>query len=529
MKRMPWWSLTGFLFVAACAISKDPEQQGRHAPDAGADAVSMFQDVALVDDTSTENQIPVTVTLVARPVYHPILPSGHGAAATVEFAVPVAATPTAIRLAEGVYRFGVDYEPDDHTDHPFVALAGSHERDTLYQKLFFVPRSEELMARVEEGKLILSRSTSDDSLGAAFDRAIEEVAQAGHGIAPVEELQHALRELNATPIATESLGHLFIAIGSEDEHPPELRGSFNGWTRQERFEFRPLVGRLWARYVTGIEGHHAYKIVYGNGAAWFTDLSNPNIEWDGIDNGGVGAFNSSVHPEQRPAGQGRLVWLPRVYSPELDNTREVYVYLPRSYDSSAGPYPLLIAHDGNESITRGRFHQVADAYETIIAFVALPDQNVRMAEYTVATEGSRGELHGRFLVDTLLPELERRFRVTTDIRRRGVAGVSLGGLMSFWTAMHYPTVFNFAGGMSSSFFWADEHIFDVLESKDCQDVVFYLDSGSPADNYQVTLAMRDRLHELACQHTHRVDEGGRHEWSFWNARFHHLLETFLAP
>ncbi|MFU8803391.1 MAG: hypothetical protein ACNA8W_06255 [Bradymonadaceae bacterium] len=88
--------------------------------------------------------------------------------------------------------------------------------------------------------------------------------------------------------------------------------------------------------------------------------------------------------------------------------------------------------------------------------------------------------------------------------------------------------FGFAGGMSSSFFWADEHIFDILDERGCQDVEFYLDSGSPADNYQITLQMRDRLNALGCEHTHLVEEGGLHEWSYWHGRVHGLLEAFLS-
>lgn len=527
--------LATLMFLTACDTSSSQAPAVPLIPDAGSDTALLDRDVDFAQDVSTapdiEGEGQQAGTLHVRPVYHPVLPPGHEVPGATTYPILRSATSTTIRLPAGVFKLDFDATPDEGTELPLSPVAGAHGRENLSGQLFFLPQPEEFQLSLAGDELLLTRidEGSHASLSQLFDAAIEAAGNNLEDVAPVETLQHALRESGIFPAHSDSLGHLFIAIGSEDGVPPEMRGSFNGWTRQERFEFRPLIGRLWARFVTGIEGHQAYKIVYGDGASWFTDMANPHIDWDGIDSGTVGLFNSILNVAERPPGQGRLLWLPRVYSPELENTREAYIYLPSSYDEGDTEYPLLVVHDGNESITRGRFHQVAYDFDVVLAFIALPSQDLRMSEYTVATEGSRGEDHARFLVDTLLPELRTRYRLSPNPRHNGVAGASLGGLMSFWTAVHHPQTFGFAGGMSSSFFWADEHIFEVLETQNCQDVVFYLDSGSPADNHGVTLAMRDRLTDLECTYTHRVEEGGRHEWGFWNGRFGHLLETFLAP
>ena len=43
---------------------------------------------------------------------------------------------------------------------------------------------------------------------------------------------------------------------------------------------------------------------------------------------------------------GSLEVIPDVYSPELNNRRDISVYLPRSYRRTEHPYPVIYMHDG---------------------------------------------------------------------------------------------------------------------------------------------------------------------------------------
>lgn len=67
-------------------------------------------------------------------------------------------------------------------------------------------------------------------------------------------------------------------------------------------------------------------------------------------------------------------------------------------------------------------------------------------------------------------------------------GSSLGGVVSFYSAWEYPRVFGGAVCMSSTFSYKDDLIERVL-SEPTRDVRFYLDSGWPNDNYEVTTEM----------------------------------------
>lgn len=360
--------------------------------------------------------------------------------------------------------------------------------------------------------------------GRWFDDALAEISEASDPGAAVVELMHAIRD-HGGPIHTEH-GVLFVAPARDDETPPQIRGTWNDWEADPASELRHIAPSLWARYIRVPEGRQEYKIVYGNGESWVTDISNPHVAWDGIDPGTIGSFNSVLQPSD--SAGGRLVWLPSFGSPELGNARDVFVHLPSDYDESDADHPVLYVHDGNESIVRGRFHQVAEEIgdPSIIVFVALPTQEVRMAEYTMGTAGARGDQYVAFLADTLVPFVDGNFRTRAERSARGVNGASLGGLISFWAAMQRPEVFGYAAGMSSSFFWGEGFVPSTIAGLGCQDVKYYLDSGSPNDNHDVTLEMRDILDGLGCDYHYVVDPGGQHDWSFWNGRFDGVLQTF---
>jgi predicted alpha/beta superfamily hydrolase len=108
----------------------------------------------------------------------------------------------------------------------------------------------------------------------------------------------------------------------------------------------------------------------------------------------------------------------------------------------------------------------------------------RMKEYTKPGY----EAYGRSLVEEVVPEAQRLLRLTDHRRWRSVWGSSLGGVVSFYCAWQHPDVFGTAVCMSSTFSHRDDLLERVL-SEPPRDVGFYLDSGWPGDNYEVTMAM----------------------------------------
>jgi iron(III)-enterobactin esterase len=378
-------------------------------------------------------------------------------------------------------------------------------------------------------------------VGALFDDALY-AANTGtqDAFEVVTELLGRLHALGAGPvIAARGAGvtrYLFVAPGEDAGAPPEVRGAFTGWAARPEGELRKLSGRLWARFVDVPDGEQAYKIVLGGGAAWFTDPSNRHIRWDGINPDGVGSFNSTLDADG--AQQGRLVWLRGVESPELGDARDVYVRLPRGYDTgdAARRYPVLYVHDGNESIVRSQLHEVADVWEqgragrgVILAFIALPSQDVRLSQYTMDEPGAQGDAYSDFVAKTLTARIDGGFRTQATRRGRGVVGASLGGLISYWIGARHAATFEYVAGMSSSFWWRDRFMQGAIAQRGCQDVRYYLDSGASGpseDGAAETRQLRDLLAQLGCVYDHVEQPEATHDWRFWKQRFPGVLESF---
>ena len=383
---------------------------------------------------------------------------------------------------------------------------------------------------------------STEGVQRAFDDAIFRLnTGAASGDEAAIALMHTLRESGAGPVPVEVREDggisLFVGPCPEGEPPIEVRGTFTGWQPDDAARFAEISAGLCGRYIEH-GPREQYKLVFNGGAAWFTDLSNRHIAWDGLNPNGVGEFNSVVTTATAPDAAGRMVWLRGVESPQLGNARDVYVWLPPQYDAQpAGRFPTLYLHDGNESIVRSQLHEVlashaSDQGEPVIGvFIHLPTQDVRIAEYTMATADARGDQYAAFVTETLVPRIDARFRTRADRAARGLAGASLGGLISYHIATRAPQVFEYAAGMSSSFWWEDRWMIQRVDTLGCQGLTYYLDSGNGGasqDGAPDTRLMRDTLDRLGCPYTHVEEDGATHDWSFWKGRFPGVLSAFKA-
>jgi iron(III)-enterobactin esterase len=225
-------------------------------------------------------------------------------------------------------------------------------------------------------------------------------------------------------------------------------------------------------------------------------------------------------------------------SSTMGDQRDVYVFLPRAYDLDPGSdRPLMIVHDGNESIVRSQFDQVADAEmeagrvaPVVLAFVALPSQEQRIDEYTFHTATSRGELYRTFICDELVPALRAEFRLDPDPQQTAVFGASLGGLISYFIGWERSEVFGLVAGMSSSFFWDDNWMVVQVQtdSGPLRPLRFYLDSADVNDNHDETVLVDQALTARGYPHLHVVQVGASHDWFYWKQRFDGMLQ-YLYP
>jgi glycosidase/predicted alpha/beta superfamily hydrolase len=158
--------------------------------------------------------------------------------------------------------------------------------------------------------------------------------------------------------------------------------------------------------------------------------------------------------------------------PQLDRTRRVWVYLPPGYATSTQRYPVLYMHDGqNVFDARTSFAGEWGVDETLDSLHGLGREDAivvavdnggqkRFDEYSpwinARYGGGQGDSYARFLAQTLKPYVDRHYRTLPDRLHTGVAGSSMGGLISLYAALKYPDVFGRAGIFSPAFWVAPE-------------------------------------------------------------------------
>ena len=205
-------------------------------------------------------------------------------------------------------------------------------------------------------------------------------------------------------------------------------------------------------------------------------------------------------------------------------------YTPPGYNENPyRTYPVLYMHDGRNLFDPtetpfGQEWQVDEAMDMLSSLSAIRraivigvDARDRMVDY-----GGQGyAAYTRTMVDTILPAVQSAFRAETGPSRTAVMGSSLGGLVSFYMAWERPDVFGQCACLSPSF-WYENDLFDRVLCEDKRAIRIYLDSGSPADNFDVTRRMRDLLilrgYELGRDLNYLVFPGETHDERSWARR-----------
>ncbi|QDE95188.1 alpha/beta hydrolase [Myxococcus xanthus] len=394
-------------------------------------------------------------------------------------------------------------------------------------------------------QLEMSRATSSAQRTEAIDRFVAEVEEQG-GRPLVSDVK-AGRPRVAFFVRGEAGRDTFVA------------GDFNGWAATAT----PLVQvRDTDLYVAEVEvprtGPQPYKLV--KDGDFIADPGARNVAWDNFNRYDVGQFNSLIYPELQDAAKGRLTAWYDVPATVLGDVRDVFVYTPAAYDGRECPaLPVMYLHDGNESLTRESFSESADTHyaarpedSAVLVFVALPDQSVRLAQYTFPPARApgwptpRGDDYLAFLRDDLMPRVEASYRVKTGPRETGIAGASLGGLISVYAGFQMPEKFGFVGSQSGTLFWPHDGEVDrddgnamILRAgqEPVVPVRFYVDHGSPVagctrdgeeggddcqSNLQFVEALRGRGYGVA----HWNEPGAEHDWAFWKRRLPKLLCNF---
>jgi len=336
-----------------------------------------------------------------------------------------------------------------------------------------------------------------------------------------------------------------------------IAGSFNGWNPgSPAYRLMPDgPGRYAITLPADVRGPIEFKFTLGS---W------EKVEVDSV-GGGVGNRRFTVPAEGAVTWTGRIGgWQdpakipPRPHTatasvsvldtafaiPQLGRARRVWIYLPPGYATSGRRYPVLYMHDGQNV-----FDAATSAFgewgvdETLDSLHAQggPDAIVvavdhggqgRMDEYSpwrnARYGGGEGDAYVDFLARTLKPYIDRHYRTLTDARSTGVAGSSMGGLISLYAGLRYPEVFGRVGVFSPSLWFAPAIYAYARRARPRAGQRFYFVIGArEGDTPEVYVADQRRMIDTLAAAGFRVGvqvdslvraDGTHAEW-FWRREF----------
>jgi predicted alpha/beta superfamily hydrolase len=276
-----------------------------------------------------------------------------------------------------------------------------------------------------------------------------------------------------------------------------IAGSFNGWNPQdEKFKFRHNADSSYSIELKLDAGTYEYKITRGG--------------WDKVEckKGGAATANRVLKtgdeetieltieewvdrfpavPKKSTASKNVQIIDTAFLIPQLKRTRRIWIYLPESYATSTKRFPVLYMHDGQnlfDDATSYSGEWGVDEYfdslhKNARQYIVVGIDNGgtrRMNEYcpydfsldNIApghphNKGEGGE-YVDFIVKTLKPFIDKKYRTEKNKDNTAIAGSSMGGLISLYAILKYPKIFG-AAGVFSPAFWVAPKIFDEIKSK----------------------------------------------------------------
>ncbi len=135
--------------------------------------------------------------------------------------------------------------------------------------------------------------------------------------------------------------------------------------------------------------------------------------------------------------------------------RDYWVYVPKQYDGSQ-PAALFVAQDGGGFVAEDGAFNAPAVLDNLIHEGAIPvtiglfinPGNIPPVEETSKPRSNRsfeydslGDRYAKFLIEEMLPEIGKKYQVSSDPRHRVICGNSSGGICAFTVAWERPDAF----------------------------------------------------------------------------------------
>ena len=227
--------------------------------------------------------------------------------------------------------------------------------------------------------------------------------------------------------------------------------------------------------------------------------------------------------------------------PNLNNiSHKIWVYLPPNYAETSKRYPVIYMHDGQNLFDNATSYigewEVDETLNNLYkktgkGFIIVGIENggeERINEYTPWKHekygGGKGAIYIDFIVQTLKPYIDATYRTKKQAKHTGLIGSSLGGLISYYGGLKYPTVFGKIGALSTSFWFSNEvENFTKQNAQTKQVKLFLLVGGKEGENMVLDTQKTEKLlleYDFKSKNlTSKITPDGNHNEEFWKSEF----------
>jgi predicted alpha/beta superfamily hydrolase len=227
--------------------------------------------------------------------------------------------------------------------------------------------------------------------------------------------------------------------------------------------------------------------------------------------------------------------------PQLNRRRRISVLLPYDYYQSNKSYPVLFLHDGqnlfddwapygNWGIDKTLTLLAAQGKSDIIVVAIDHGGELRIRELlpykTTKFKNSEGELYLHFMMDTLRPMINEKYRVLSEREHTGIGGSSLGGLISLYAGLRYPDIFGKLMIFSPSLWITNDIYLQALKFPNHikTDVYLYAGGLESANHLDTVTKLAEILHGKQLLHNNVelkfiTNPTGRHQEVYWGEQF----------
>lgn len=272
-------------------------------------------------------------------------------------------------------------------------------------------------------------------------------------------------------------------------------------------------------------------------------------------------FSSTIFAQSMgKVSEGKLI-----KSSILNKDVRYTIYLPAGYETSERSYPVVYLLHGYTDDDTGwlQFGEINRHADKAIAEGTIPPMIIVMPDggvswYMNSYDGK--EKYEDFFVKEFMPNIEKMYKIKTQKKYRGIAGLSMGGFGSLNFALKYPDLFAAAAPLSTAIWddnamettptenydrtfaqlfgrdlkgkerlskaWYDNSALKLVETKSVEDlkkVRYWIDCGDDDFLTKGNCLLHIALIVKKIPHEYRVRDGG-HTWDYWRTGIIPALE-----